>query len=357
MIETSKKKILFLSLSLRKGGAENQLMKLAIFLSRRNFEIFIIYFVEGNDFKDRLKNENIRIEEINIISIKGLKRYNSELKKIKPDIIISFMFGANMIGRFSKIMHKVPLITSVRNNQISLKYKFLYRYSYKIDTITTFNSQYALNKFIELKLTDPKKSILIKNAIEIAKNYKSSIVNDDFVLISLAHFRPQKDYYTLFYSIEILIKRGFKVKLIVLGHLYNQKWPEELISKLNLEKHIELVGFTNNTFEYLKKSDALILSSMWEGTPNALLEGMAAKLPVIATNISGNRELIVNSKSGYLFEVGKPLELAERIKKLIVMPSNERENIGLKGYDFVLNNYHSDKVHNEWLELINNNIK
>lgn len=349
-------KIALLSISLIKGGAENQLVKLAVDLKKRGNSVSIIALLPDNDFIEILKENNIPYNLILLKNILSLKKVVAHFKVLKPDVIISFMFGANIIGRLVRFFTGIPLITSVRNNMIDKKFYFLYKLTHQIDTITTFNSSFSLNKFVEKKLTNPSKSYLVNNSIEVPDESVISDKNnfaDCFTITSMAHFRPQKDYRTLIEAIKIVKERGKKVKVFILGHLYNNKWPFELLKKYELESFIEIVGFKKSPRPYLNKSNAVVLSSLWEGTPNALLEGMANKLPVISSEIPGCKELLEDSKGGLLFEMQNAEDLADKIIQLMEMSDDERKEISENGYKHVAENYASKIVYDKWSEMIN----
>ncbi len=211
------KKIFLFSLSLAKGGAENQLVKLALFLSKNNYDVKIIYGLPHNDFNEKLDEAGIKTQFINYRSILGLFKLLRFVKKENPELLISFMFGMNLICRMLKFFSRIPLITSVRNNEISVLYFWLYRISYKIDTFSTFNSEYALQKFIKQKLTNPTTSVLQNNAIKIVEKSTQIKKSDFFNIVSVAHFRPQKDYKTLFNAIRILKDKRNSFKIICIG--------------------------------------------------------------------------------------------------------------------------------------------
>ena len=263
------------------------------------------------------------------------------------------MFGANIIARVVKLIFLIPIITSVRNNEISKIYKILYKLSYRFDNLTTFNSSYALKKFIREKITNPSKSVVINNAIDVV-NLSPKVNNrEDFNLISIAHFRPQKDYKTLFEAIALVKNANYKIKLQVLGHLYDQTWPYEMINELGIKNEVTIVGFSLTTQSYLEQSDALVLSSKWEGTPNAILEGMMSRLPIIASKIPGNTDLVLDANCGYLFEVENAIDLKDKIIMMLQTDQNSRINFGENGYNYVISNYEASKVHKVWLQHIN----
>jgi glycosyltransferase involved in cell wall biosynthesis len=355
-----KNRIIFLSPSLRKGGAENQLVKLAIFLAKKDFKIKVLTFIEGNDFDEILKENKIQLQVFSLKKNTGVFSFLKFIKNNKPNLIIAFMFSANIVSRFVKVLFKIPIITSVRANDMSPLYRFLYKLTYKIDDVSTFNSDFSYHHFTTTGLAKKESSTVINNGIEFEENFLKTDFefNNLIKLISIAHFRPSKDYKTLFKAIKILKDRNYKIKLEALGTIDNLKWPYEMLKELDIENEVDIVGFTYHTKKHLDNSDIFVLSSYLEGTPNALLEAMSRKIPVIASNIPGNDFVIKESNGGLLFELENELMLADSIIKIIEMEVSKRALLANNGFEFVLKNHELNNVLNKWdsiiLKTINN---
>lgn len=346
--------IYFLSPSLRKGGAENQLVKLAVYLSKKGFKIKILTFVNGNDFEDVLGENNIKLQVYSLKTILGIFSFLKFIKNNKPNLIVAFMFSANIVSRLVKVIYKIPIITSVRANSMSTLYEFLYKVTYKIDNVSTFNSDFSFHNLIKKGLAKKSCSIVINNGIEFEQNFSKTDFkfNDVIRLVSIAHFRTSKDYKTLFKAVKVLKDKNYKVKLKTLGNLDGQTWPYEMIKELKIEDQVDIVGFTSETKKYLDESDILILSSYLEGTPNALLEAMSRKLPVIASDIPGNDYVVNNSNGGFLFELENEFVLADAVIKVIKLNIVKRELLANNGFNFVLNNYELNNILNSWHNII-----
>lgn len=346
------KKICFFTISLAKGGAEHQLVKLAVFFKNEGYDVLIVKALPQNDFKDVLFENEIPVYLYRFGTIRGLKLLFGFIKESKPDSLISFMFGANVIARLIKRRFGTPLITSVRSSVISRFYLALYKISYKLDNYTVFNSQFTLDKFLSNRLTAPKKSLYIPNAVSIGEKSVFQSKNEKFTLLSIAHFRPVKDYKTLFQAIKILKDKDVSIKVIVVGKTFGLKWPQLMIKELGIDKILELKGYVQNPAPFLEKANALVLSTFWEGTPNAILEGMAHNLPIITSRVPGCESLVTNAGSGFLFEKQNPEELAEKIIEMIALSEQERMILGNSGYQFVYKNYREEVVYKKWLALI-----
>jgi glycosyltransferase involved in cell wall biosynthesis len=353
------KKIILITLSLAKGGAENQLVKLSIFLKKQGFEVEIIHVLSHNDFKGDLSYNNIESKFFKIKSLLGFLKLGRFVYKRRPHLIISFMYGANLIARLLKLIFAIPIITSVRGSDISRFYSILYRLTYEIDNVSTFNSQYALEKFITKQLTNSSKSVLVKNAIKVGPDnfYKKTKASDKLRIVSIAHFRPEKDYETLFRAMEILSNSGILIELNILGHTFGSNWPTEKIKELGLTNSVNILGFVDNSEHYLHVADVLILSSFGEGTPNAILEAMSNKVPVIASNVPGCFELLNESKCGFLFERGDASDLAQKIVIFKDLPRNIKLDLGNRGYNYIKSHFDEIIVFDKWLNLVNNYAK
>jgi len=349
------KKITFLVGSLIKGGAENQMIKLAVNLKRKDYDVNVCYFIADNDFELILRKNKIKSEIISLKMGLGLIYLINKINKEKTDVLISFMFLSNIFARLVRIFCNVKLITSVRASQISVLYQFFYKLTYKLDDVSTFNSKVALERLKKMKITVPAKSIIVNNAISIPdRENKLNIVNDVFKIVSIAHFREkEKDYKTLFKALKIVKLKGYDFKLYAIGNHFGSSWPSDKVKELALVDNIDFLGFIHNPDIYLKKSDILVLSTFGESTPNAILEGMAHSLPIISTDVPGCAVLLDESKAGFLSKIEDANDLADKIIVLMNMSNKLRQELGTNGYNYVCENYNEKVVFSKWEKIIN----
>ena len=109
---------------------------------------------------------------------------------------------------------------------------------------------------------------------------------------------------------------------MIIGEGSKRQKLEKLIKSLNLEGSVILMGHKDNVFPYLKRSDIFVLSSLYEGMPNALIEAVALKIPSISTNIkTGPKEILLNGEGGRLVEVNN----IDDLRKAIVFRLLEQE--------------------------------
>ena len=123
----------------------------------------------------------------------------------------------------------------------------------------------------------------------------------DIKIINIARFTDQKDHITLLKAFQ-KVSEKYMCKLLIMGYGPNKNLINNFIKKNRLQKKIKVIGFQLNPYKYINKSDLLILSSIYEGLPNVILEAMTLKKFVISSNCpTGPYEILNNGKYGYLF--------------------------------------------------------
>jgi len=133
------------------------------------------------------------------------------------------------------------------------------------------------------------------------------------LLISVANLVPYKDYFSILKALKVLKEKGLQFQYIILGDGPLRNEIKDTIRQYDLSENIILLGNVQNVHDFLKVADIFIHSSKGEGCSNAILEAMAAGLPILATDTGGTSE-IVSEKNGFLFKYRNLLELIRLIK-------------------------------------------
>lgn len=341
-----------------KGGAETQLIKLALFLKSLGFEILIISLKPINEFDIDYKKEGIPViflNNWNRNTIPNLKSIYSEINNIKPDLVIAFMFVAIIVARIYKLYFRYSLISSVRIGVLPQKWYLPYLFTNGLDDALVYNSNASKLNF-EKKLFSDKNGLVINNAIKIPDLedcYKLKTEKEPFVWICLAHFRWNKDYNTLFKAVKLIKDYNFRVDII--GEYNHKNNPSEFIKELNIESKVNVLGFKQNVSSYLKEADAFVLSSFSEGMPNALLEAMAYQKPVVVSDIDCNSEIVNESKCGFLFKRSDEEDLARKMLEMMNISDSQRLTYGMCGRSYIHSHFSEKTVFSNWLDLISRN--
>tara|TARA_B100001123_G_scaffold380045_1_gene449394 strand:- start:872 stop:1972 length:1101 start_codon:yes stop_codon:yes gene_type:complete len=259
--------------------------------SRRRIKYFICLILLFLEFK---KNKNIIVFcfQANIycillcklLGIKILIRSNSSPSGWSKNLLKRFIYK-NVLGLADKIMVNSLKFKKQLKSQFNLKAKCIYN-------PLNINEIHKLSK---------KK---IKENFFNSKNLK---------ILNIGRFTDQKDHITLLKAVNFL-KNKVKLKLIIIGGGKNKEKIKKYILENNLTKIIKIKNFIKNPFPYIKKADLFILTSLYEGLPNVILESLALNKFVISSNCpTGPSEILDNNKGGLLFKTSDHIDLAKKI--------------------------------------------
>jgi glycosyltransferase involved in cell wall biosynthesis len=349
-------RVLIITPSMSKGGAETQLVKVALHLQSNFNEVLIISLKPIDQFNGDLKKFGLNVlflKNWSRHSFSNLRTIYNTIKTFKPNVVIAFMFIAIIFARLFKLIFRFKLISTIRTSVIKKKWFIAFKVTSSIDDIIVYNSFASKNNFEKRNLVK-RNGIVINNGIylpvlENAKGYDNS--EDQFIWICAAHFSYNKDYPTLFKAIKLIKNKNFRVDII--GELNNEVWPFKLVEELGIEDRVNILGFQKNTGTYLNQSDAFVMSSHYEGMANAILEAMAHAKPIVVTDIDGNNELLRNGQCGLLCKKQNEYDMAENMIKVMGMTPNERNQMGQNGRKYIESHFKEEKVMNNWMNLVN----
>lgn len=376
-------KILFIIESLVVGGGAERVISLLTKKISSQFDIHILtlknaknlysyggkYYSISEDLSSYSKISRF-FRLYNILFI--IKIYKLIIS-ISPDIIVSVMVYPNLLTILTKMLFRIniPLLVPIHFNP-NLAYKvksrlfnFIFKKSYRLNTVDKiitvskevqkiFEKEYKINS---------NKLKTIYNGIEIEKikemkeaditEYKELFFNKELTkFITVGRLSQVKGH---IYLIEAFSKVKLKIpnsKLFIIGEGPLKDNLEKLIREKNLQKDIILLGYQENPFKYISKSDIFTLSSKNEALPMVLLEALACGIPIISTNCkTGPKEILDNGRYGFLVNVMDPDDLAE---KMIFLAKNkdilkEFSQKSLNRAEF----FGIDKFLTEWISLLN----
>ena len=300
-----------------KGGAERAATRISKIMSE-NHEIFLIVFCQeckiAYDYKGKLVDLGVKSSKCFFEKLLANYKRISKLKKVKKslklDAVISFTQTPNYVNVKSTVAG-CKTIVSIRNYIFTEKKdgfisKLLLKTTKKILAKSDFVlpvskelTESIVNKYSNIK-NIRKKVITMYNPydvdeiINLSKNQwkleDSSLYFDFCTVGRLVH---QKGFWNLIKSFYLFNKIHKNSRLFIIGKGNDESKLNNLISSLNLESNVYLLGEMDNPFKAISKCDVYVLSSLFEGFPNALVEAMICGLPVIASNCqSGPKEIL-----------------------------------------------------------------
>jgi glycosyltransferase involved in cell wall biosynthesis len=255
--------------------------------------------------------------------------------------VVVLSFQANIYAIFIAKLFNVKIISRSNSSPSGWSKNFLKNFIFK--TILKFADTTIVNsrdfqkqmykKFLvkSLCIYNPFYKEIIKKKIK--ENSKNYFLKNQLKLVAIGRLTEQKDFITLLKAINI-IKTKIFFKLIIIGKGYEKKKLKTFIKNNELNNCVKLLGYTTNPFIIMKQSDAVILTSKFEGLPNVLLEAQFLKKYIISSDCpTGPREILLNGKAGDLFKVGNYNDLAKKIINLKYNMKNNKKKI-LLGYKY-----------------------
>ncbi|WP_218970597.1 glycosyltransferase family 4 protein [Alkalihalobacterium alkalinitrilicum] len=354
------KKVFFVMNTMRAGGAERVVSLLANNLVVKGQDVSII--VTSNDNSFYKLNNKINYCKLGCCS-KDLNLFNKlktnfleilklirVLKREKPDVVITFI--RNIPTIIACKVAGIKVIVSERNNPIydppNKVWRFLRRIIYPFANGFVFQTD-AVKGYFDLNIQ--KKSVVIPNPV----NEELPICNNNKkrkVIVSVGRLSKQKDHATLIKAFGIVRKTFTDYELIIYGEGNLREDLLEMIENLGLKDSVFLPGNAKNLYSEICDASVFVLSSKYEGFPNALIEAMALGLPVISTKCNyGPSEIIKNGENGFLVEVGDYEELAKKINYVIKNKSIS-EKIGNNAYA-IRDKLSTEKIIKKWIDYIN----
>lgn len=316
------------------GGAQIHVRDLSLRLHNEGNQVSVLTG-SGGPLTDILLDAGITVRILphlvrpmdplkDLIAIVEARRALSELK---PDLVSTHTAKAGLVGRIAAWSLGIPSIFTAHGWQFaegispfqrfiveSLE-RFTARICRKIITVSHYDENLALQR----RVVPREKLVTIHNGMpdippDLVHSAERSSLNP-VRLIMVARLQPQKDHPTLFRALAGLQDRDWTLELI--GDGPDRESLETLAEELGIAERVIFAGQRMDVPERLKEANLFVLITRWEGFPRSILEAMRAGLPVVATDVGGCRESVVDGETGFLVGKEDIGEVQEKLRELI----------------------------------------
>jgi glycosyltransferase involved in cell wall biosynthesis len=332
------------------GGAEYFGVQLARYMDKQEFEnaIFAMWQYGSHAEKQwltRLEREGLQVYGLTPISraaILDIPRILANLWSVtsvfRPHVITGHSQRSDLLNVFVHLFHPLRphAVRSVQLDRAWLNRPYLDIVFDKILFPFVFSAEAPSSEAIRQRLDHRpaarllgKKSILCYSGLEKQLFERVKCANVSHLPEGLPDVRPrlgvigrltqQKGHAVLLRAIKIALAVR-PLHLLVIGSGELESKLRKLVHILNIEEYVHFLGSRNDVLDILPHLDLLVSSSLWEGFPTILLEAMALGVPVVATDVSGSRELVQDGVTGILVPPGHPTRLAEGILAMLSDP-------------------------------------
>ena len=293
------------------AGAQKAVLKLYDYLNDTyQVKIFYLYVKEQSYFSEvkkhytagKIINNNRFRDYINLLKLR---------KKVTGNnvIIITYTHWSNIVVPLILVGKKgTKLIANKRGSLNNFRFvRFIEGLVLKSNLVNKIIcvSKDLYSEAKDSQKIDKNKLIIIPNAVDVPlKSNKISDFKDYNVLriLFVGRLHKQKGISTLLVGFKLLKQIYGNIQLTICGDGVELPYVKNFIRTQNLSSSVTLAGNVKDINNYYNSHDLLISTSIWEGFPNVLLEAATHKIPIIATDIGGNNELICHDKNGYLIK-------------------------------------------------------
>ncbi len=307
------------------------------------------YYLNNNIRRISLSNEtdSKNFYRKNFLRFYRLKKY---LNTSRSEIYLAMLPITIVMILLLKRYCNAPVIVSERGDPSktvgkSKINKYIMRQLYKKADGFVFQTRDAMSFYEEIL---PVNGVIIPNAVNLDFVNQQPSIERNKTIVSIGRLTEQKNFPVLINSFSNIVKKFPEYQLIIYGEGQLRNSLNDQIIKLNLKNKVLLPGHVNNIKEHINNASMFVLSSNYEGMPNALMEAMALGIPVIATDcpVGGPRNLINSGENGILIPINNRFEMEKAMEK-IISDKEFAEKIGINALN-ITKKYSPDRIYQEW---------
>jgi len=369
-------RILFITTGLGRGGAEMQLVLLALRQKSCGHAVTIVAMLAPQAFEEELGAAKIPI--ICLQMRRGMPnplaciRLARIIKQVRPDVVHSHMIHANLLARVTRIFCRMPVLICTAQNvyEIPAREKtikeysirdLLYRITDPLADITTQICQAGAKRYVRVKAASPRRMRVIYNAVDVnrfapdsklrSKKRLELGLNGEWTWLAVGRFEIAKDYSNLLRAFSEVRRSRPTDRLLIAGEGPLREAIEAEVRMLALSGSVTLLGLRKDVSELMQAADAFVMSSKFEGLPLVLIEAHASGMPIVATSVGGNPEVVRDGVTGFLCQEMNPAALAKAMLQLRAQPETTLAVMRTQGREHVCRNFALDKIFAQWEAL------
>lgn len=347
--------------SLGSGGAQRQMANLAVELKRHGHQVCLIRYHLDDFYMPLLEKEDVEL--FFAVAKNPIVRALKIRKMIavsKPQVVISFMDSPNFYASLASIGQKWRLIIGERicnpRRFTSRQGKVVKWIMAKFADVICCNSQSAADLWEKYHPEVKGKLSTIYNIVEQPNSSATRQTDGKIRFVVAARVEREKNLTGLIQAVASLSEAE---KEVIEFHWYGRPQPgedllersNEMIEEFSLKKQIIIHPPTDRIHDEMAKADFVSLFSFMEGLPNAILEGMALKKPIVMSKVS-DYAVLVNEENGFLCEPDDPTDIAKALRCALSTTSEQRLEMGKRSYEKLQSVCSKDVIVCKWLELI-----
>ncbi len=361
-------RIQFFVTELGRGGAETQLKRVAEVLSRRGHHVAVLSLMTPVGYVPELRAEGVEVETLDLRrgrpTARALVEARRAVARFAPDVICSFLFHATLLG--AAVAGRRPVVSSIRDPSFGGRSRLLLCSG--LARAGLIRRVVANNHTVTRQLVDgghfaAETAQCIPNGLEVPARGDDPAARErtraslgvgegEFLWLHVGNFQAPKDHPNLLGAFERVVGEAPDARLRMVG----LGTPPDDVARILARDALgggraAHLGERSDVPALMEAADALVLSSSSEGLPNVIMEALSHGTPVVSTDVGGVRELVDHGASGYLVPPRDDKALAHGMLELMARSAVERERMGERGRQRILETYDLERVVDIWEAL------
>ena len=261
--------------------------------------------------------------------LRSLFEITAYLRRVKPDLVHTHCSVPGIVGRLAAKLAGVPVVVHTvhgfafhddSRGPLAALAIAIERFVGRFTDVLLSQNREDLSRAVRLQIVPRGKARFIGNGIALEQFPPAAPRPDDdrrVVITCVARMEPVKNHAMLLEAARLLHQSGAHFDLWLVGGGDGRARCEAIVAAANLGERVHFLGYRDDIPEVLAASDIGVLTSLKEGIPRAALEAMAVGLPMVATRVTGTREVVRDGDTGFLVDVDDPVALAAALAVLI----------------------------------------
>lgn len=338
-------------------------------------ECDVYILTHANSYKSQVEKTGLKVIDIGSGNVNPLKVtsyiYNlyKALKKIKPDVCLTFSIRPAIWGNIITRRLHIPTITNITGTgplfeSKSMAYRIariLYQTALRKTRKVFFQNNDDMNLFVKKKFVKSSVAERIPGSgVDYNKFSPAGIrtrENGSFTFLFIGRLIKDKGIFEYINAARITRKKYPHANFNIIGPFWTQNLKNNTITQTQLhnwidEGVIDYLGEKKDVRKYIGEADCVVLPSYREGTSNTLLEAASMEKPAIATNTTGCREIVEDKITGLLCNAKDETDLADKMQKMISLSEQERKQMGQRARQKIIKEYDKQIVIAAYLKAI-----
>ena len=349
------------------GGAEREVCHLAEEFKRRGWGVTVITMLPLASPIADLADAGIPTYSLGmrlgVPDPRGLVRLARLLRRFRPDVVHGHMVHANLLSRLARVLAPAPVVIStIHNENEGAQWRYVaYRLTNRLADVTTAVSRVAEQESTRRGAGPARSILLVPNGLNTApyardeaareRTRASLELGDRFTWLAVGRLAEAKGYGDMVTAFAEALREHPDARLIIAGDGTLQDEILAQIQRLGVEDSVRLLGLRSDVPALMQAADGFLLTSRWEGLPMVLLEAGASGLPIVATDVGGSRDAVLDGVSGFVTPVGDPTRTARALGRIMAMSSADRRAFGDAGRAHVRATFDIRAVADTWERL------